>query len=196
MSFRRRHPLFVFILAIFLIAAIFYILAVPALVAAHRINPSWITGTIALLLYSQIWLFVADLAYRSVAHLYGFRVRDIWSVYRFIRHLVHAPENRFSIVIYGTISYAFTIYGFAIGYLFLSMWSNQAFNVGKLSFFDSIYFSVVTITTVGYGDIVPLSKLARLLVMAEIMTGLTYVVFIFSLIGRYAQVGGCESEEK
>jgi len=37
---------------------------------------------------------------------------------------------------------------------------------------DRIYFSVVTITTLGYGDIVPLSGLAKILVALESVTGL------------------------
>src|SRR5687767_6350590 len=34
---------------------------------------------------------------------------------------------------------------------------------GEISFSDVIYFSVVTITTVGYGDIVPVSRRARVI---------------------------------
>ncbi|MEA3293991.1 MAG: potassium channel family protein [Euryarchaeota archaeon] len=34
---------------------------------------------------------------------------------------------------------------------------------GVFSFFDAIYFTIVTVTTVGYGDIVPVSPIARML---------------------------------
>ena len=34
---------------------------------------------------------------------------------------------------------------------------------GQISFTDVIYFSMVTVTTVGYGDIVPVSATARLI---------------------------------
>lgn len=45
---------------------------------------------------------------------------------------------------------------------------------------DSIYFSVVTITTLGYGDFRPIGVLGRLIVIFEALTGLLFVVVIFS----------------
>ncbi|MDO9538651.1 MAG: potassium channel family protein, partial [Methanocalculus sp.] len=38
-----------------------------------------------------------------------------------------------------------------------------------LSFFDAFYFVIVTIATVGYGDIVPVTDAGRLLVMILIL---------------------------
>ena len=52
----------------------------------------------------------------------------------------------------------------------------------KLSFFNAIYFSVTTIATVGYGDVTPHSVAAKTAVMIEILMGLLYVVFLFSLL--------------
>ena len=46
----------------------------------------------------------------------------------------------------------------------------------------ALYFSIVTITTTGYGDIAPVSGLARTAVSVEILTGLLYQVVIFSLL--------------
>ena len=40
-----------------------------------------------------------------------------------------------------------------------------------LSFFDAVYFIIVTVATVGYGDIVPLTDAGRILVMILILTG-------------------------
>ena len=41
-----------------------------------------------------------------------------------------------------------------------------------LSFSESIYFSINTISTVGYGDIIPYSNLARLLSSLEVFCGI------------------------
>ncbi|MEE9103641.1 potassium channel family protein [Pseudomonas nitroreducens] len=54
------------------------------------------------------------------------------------------------------------------------------------TFFKLIYFSFTTLTTTGYGDIVPLTNHARSLVMIEEFTGVFYVgVLIARLAGLY-----------
>lgn len=48
------------------------------------------------------------------------------------------------------------------------------------------YFSIVTLTTAGYGDIFPVTNLARILAAYESMVGQVYlVVFIALLMGRH-----------
>jgi len=50
---------------------------------------------------------------------------------------------------------------------------------------DQLYFSFVTLTTLGYGEILPVSSLAKLLVMLTAITGTLYLaVFIACIIGR------------
>lgn len=54
------------------------------------------------------------------------------------------------------------------------------------TFFKLIYFSLTTLTTTGYGDIVPLTNHARSLVMIEEFSGVFYVgVVIARLAGLY-----------
>jgi len=53
--------------------------------------------------------------------------------------------------------------------------------------FNAFYFSFVTLSTVGYGDITPVSKVARMLAAMEAMTGLLYVaVLIARLVAMYS----------
>jgi Ion channel len=53
--------------------------------------------------------------------------------------------------------------------------------------FNAFYFSYVTLSTVGYGDITPVSKVARMLAAMEAMTGLLYVaVLIARLVALYS----------
>lgn len=56
-----------------------------------------------------------------------------------------------------------------------------------LSTFEALYFSLTTIATVGYGDIHPRGTLSRSLVMCEILVGLIYVVFVFSIIAEFVR---------
>ena len=53
---------------------------------------------------------------------------------------------------------------------------NDAFFV---RFFEFIYFSLITFSSVGYGDIVPISILGKILVMMEIF--LSFLVLIFGI---------------
>lgn len=50
-----------------------------------------------------------------------------------------------------------------------------------LSVFDAVYFSAVTITTLGYGDIAPIHWTAKLLVVIELLCGLSLIVMVFAI---------------
>jgi Ion channel len=46
--------------------------------------------------------------------------------------------------------------------------------------FQTLYFSFITLTTVGYGDIVPLSRPARFLAMAEATAGMFFATILIA----------------
>jgi hypothetical protein len=51
---------------------------------------------------------------------------------------------------------------------------------GSLGFFDALYFSFMTLTTAGYGDIVPLSRPARSMATLEAICGVLYLAVLIS----------------
>jgi len=60
----------------------------------------------------------------------------------------------------------------------------------SLSQFEAYYFSFITLSTVGYGDITPLSNGARTLAMMEAMTGTLYMAVLISrLVALYSSQG-------
>jgi voltage-gated potassium channel len=63
----------------------------------------------------------------------------------------------------------------------------------RISFVDSLYYSVATITTLGFGDIAPTSFLVRALTGMEVVTGVLMLLFGFSEIMRSA---GSEREAR
>jgi voltage-gated potassium channel len=78
-----------------------------------------------------------------------------------------------------------TIYMFSVIYLLISKTDTHAFTPTIESLGTAAYFSIVTIATVGYGDIQPASGWARLLACAEILIGVAYTVFFFSVIAGF-----------
>jgi hypothetical protein len=80
---------------------------------------------------------------------------------------------------------------FGVGYWLLDQTWPTSFGTASTSDFDlarAIYFSFVTIATLGYGDIVPTSDAARGLVILEAVGGQMYLaVLVARLVSLYSQ---------
>ena len=64
---------------------------------------------------------------------------------------------------------------------------NTTAGTRSMNGFTGFYFSFITLSTVGYGDITPVSRIARWLAAMEAMTGLLYVaVLIARLVALYS----------
>jgi len=78
------------------------------------------------------------------------------------------------------------VISFAIDYLCVSEIYPNAFSGIQYNqpllfrFTNLLYFSIVTFTTVGYGDITPVIPVAKLLTVFEIVTAFVVIVFIIS----------------
>lgn len=84
-----------------------------------------------------------------------------------------------------TIAFLYLIFILFFGTLY---WSFPSFWKEPLSFVQSIYFSVVTITTLGYGDIVPVNDAARILTALEALLGLLFIgLYLNSIAYMVAQ---------
>ncbi|WP_419776786.1 potassium channel family protein [Malaciobacter marinus] len=61
-------------------------------------------------------------------------------------------------------------------------------NIKELTFLNSVYFSIVTITTLGYGEITPKSELGMILVSSESILGIIIIgLFLNSLWQRFSE---------
>jgi voltage-gated potassium channel len=74
---------------------------------------------------------------------------------------------------------ALTVLTFAQCYAIIFVFDQQAFSE-PLSNLDVIYFSVVTISSTGYGDIVPKSPMAKTFTCLEIIYGYFLTVIVFA----------------
>ncbi len=91
----------------------------------------------------------------------------------------------------------FLIIILAYGAIYFSIFNinNNTF-AKSLTIFDSVYFSFITISTVGYGDIAPTNVLSKALVVSEIIVGYTFLVIVFAVYINVWIRRTTESEKK
>ena len=56
-----------------------------------------------------------------------------------------------------------------------------------VTFLEALYFSIITLSTVGYGDLLPASNLVRAIASLQIVIGVWLIIFGFSEVLRYAR---------
>ena len=88
--------------------------------------------------------------------------------------------------------YSFNVIVFAVIYRIIDRIADAPlfFIAGErqpISFVDSLYFSLITVSTVGYGDITPASNAIRAVTAVEVMIGILLFLFGFFEIMRYAR---------
>ena len=109
-----------------------------------------------------------------------------FTLYRVENHLSHSTSSFYRCMIsFGSVT-VLLILSFTLDYLCLSDCNAHAFSgiasdaPIHIQFFEFNYFSLVTFATIGFGDVVPTSLGAKLVVMLEITTSFFMVVFILS----------------
>lgn len=60
--------------------------------------------------------------------------------------------------------------------------------VEKLSYVDSLYFSVITLTTVGYGDISPQTTVGKLFTIFYVLVGIAIIATFANLLLKRAMI--------
>ncbi|MGY3901370.1 potassium channel family protein [Aeromonas lusitana] len=130
--------------------------------------PAWLTYSIFLFIYSlpfsrcnEIFLaFIADALDKSEG-----KVSSSLLSYR----------ERIELALK---SYIELILNYSLIYLLIPKeWFNKSFE----SVLDTIYFSGVTITTLGYGDYSPTHWLPKILIIHEVLVGFTLIIVSFAL---------------
>ncbi len=133
---------------------------------------SFVKESTILLFFQALTLFL----------LYGF------SMARLIRSLQEAKEIATN-ELYGAISlYLMMGISWCLCYIMTQVLFPNSFDFGvsvslaPLNWTDLLYFSFITLTTTGYGDIVPLSGLAKALAMLESVMGILFIGVALSLV--------------
>ena len=80
--------------------------------------------------------------------------------------------------------------GMCMGYIY---WYLDAFNTKPITLAQSVYFSFVTMTTTGFGDITPSTDLARLVVTVHAVVS---VFMIATVIGLFLSLSSAVADSK
>jgi voltage-gated potassium channel len=154
-----------------------------------------ITVSVISIVAIGIVLELLHLYYLHLILLFSFYLWAIWLAGRQVLFSGAVDMNRIvgAICIYLLMGLIWTLM-----YLFIAQAIPGAFNgveqmVWYDNFADVAYYSYVTLTTLGYGDISPVAPIARFLVYMEAVVGVFYMaILVASLIG----VGITESQKK
>ena len=106
----------------------------------------------------------------------------VWEVRRIAR--ADLPELRSVEAIAVAVPFFLTIY--AAAYVTLSELSPGSFSQ-PLNRTGGLYYSIVTFGTVGYGDIAPVSDLARILVSTQILGDLVFIALVLRIVSGAAR---------
>jgi len=135
---------------------------------------AWLFSIIALFL-----LVILDLTLGYVFWVHGvYSVVLLVLLVRFCRRFPsHSATNTAVVAL-------FSIAALIIYSVFGTLYLGEHFNPKVVDIFDAFYFSMVTMTTVGYGDIVPISDVARTFTISVIVLGITiFTTSVVYLVG-------------
>jgi len=181
------HLILSVLFSLVLLAAVFAVadrkrtLAIALVLAVPAITARWVSYFRPDLLHPSVFLLCALLLLAFV----------IWHLLHFVLHapLVTVDVLCASIAAYLMLGLMWTVAYWLVDQLtpggafyFTTKTAPQS-----IDGFTGFYFSFITLSTVGYGDITPVSRAARLLAAMEAMTGLLYVaILIARLVSLYS----------
>jgi hypothetical protein len=115
-------------------------------------------------------------------------------VVQLLRFIVYAPRVDSEVLCAAVAAYLLSGLAWSLAYALLERVDPNSFvfTIGpkssqSMNGFTGLYFSFITLTTVGYGDIIPSSGVARMLVIVEAMFGMFYTALLIArLVSLYS----------
>ncbi len=121
-------------------------------------------------------------AYRPLRFLRFFLIFRLFKIFRYTQNMNFLMrvfiEKRFEFLTLIILFSFLVFFSSTIIYIFEGVGENENIN----TFYDAIYWAVVTITTVGYGDISPVTSEGRFATILLIMSGLGIIAFTTSIV--------------
>jgi uncharacterized membrane protein (UPF0182 family) len=146
--------------------------AVPQLLPENGLTIS--VGEAAKAGVFAIWFYLIWRIFGTIKGIYGPESA---------RYLEHTPVWRILLDVMA--AYVLAAFCFSVLYVYLARQDANAFST-ELNLGNALYFSVVSMTTTGYGDISPKSGWAKFVVCLQILFGFLYNVLFFSIFAGLA----------
>ena len=115
-------------------------------------------------------------------------------VVQLLRFIVYAPRVDSEVLCAAIAGYLLSGLAWSLAYALVGRLDPGSFvftfgpkSGQSMNGFTGLYFSFITLSTVGYGDIVPVSEVARMLSMVEALFGMFYVTLLIArLVSLYS----------
>ncbi|MBV9878007.1 MAG: two pore domain potassium channel family protein [Verrucomicrobia bacterium] len=115
-------------------------------------------------------------------------------VVELLRFIIYAPRVDAEVLCAAVAGFLLSGLAWSLAYNLLDRLDPDSFvftlsskNGFSMNGFTSLYFSFITLSTLGYGDIVPGSQVARMLAMVEAMFGMFYMALLIArLVSLYS----------
>jgi len=115
-------------------------------------------------------------------------------VVQLLRFIVYAPRVDSEVLCAAIAGYLLSGFAWSLAYALLGRLDPNSFvfTLGpksgqSMNGFTGLYFSFITLSTVGYGDIIPVSEVARMLAIVEAMFGMFYMALLIArLVSLYS----------
>ena len=122
-------------------------------------------------------------------------------VVQLLRFIVYAPRVDSEVLCAAVAGYLLSGLAWSLAYSLLGRLDPNSFvftlgpkSTESMKGFTALYFSFITLSTVGYGDIVPVSGPARMLAIVEAMFGMFYVTLLIArLVSLYSSKSPLET---
>jgi len=213
---RSSHLVFLVVLALFIVATPF----VGTLPRAELINSALLTlvlisgllvlqarrGTLVLAILLAVpglvarWInyYQPELMPVFVHLVFGMLFLALVAVL-FLRFILRAPRVTAQVLEAGISTYLVFGLLWTLAYMLVGRLAPDAFAFSlpgqSMDAANALYYSFVSLTTMGYGDILPVSRAARMLAVSEATTGVLYMsVLIARLVGMYSTVTPIQEE--
>jgi voltage-gated potassium channel len=115
-------------------------------------------------------------------------------IVQLLRFIVFAPRVDSEVLCAAIAGYLLSGFAWSLAYALLGHLDPNSFvftldlkSGQSMNGFTGLYFSFITLSTVGYGDIIPVSEVARMLAILEAMFGMFYMALLIArLVSLYS----------